>query len=60
MDTLTGRLGFTDIEIGTAFTGFPDVQGKFEVSLHPTISLFEGIYENILLLLPILIPFTVH
>jgi hypothetical protein len=40
--------------------GLPEMQDPFEVIRQVTKSLFKGIYEKVLLLVPALIPWTFH
>ena len=57
-ETLTGRLGLTVMQIEFDVTGFPVVQGRFELSTQVIQSPLKGIKEKTELFDAVLIPFT--
>jgi hypothetical protein len=60
METLTGKLGLTDMVTALEVAGLPVAQVAFEVSTQVTMSLLAGVYEYVALLVPALVPFTFH
>ncbi len=60
METLTGNAEFTVIVTVFEVAGLPVGQVAFEVGIHVTASLFNGIYEYVALLVPTFKPFTCH
>jgi len=60
MVTLTGRLEFTVIVTVFDVAGLPVAQVALDVSTQVTASLFNGIYDNVGLLVPALVPLTFH
>jgi len=60
MVTLTGRLEFTVIVTVFDVAGLPVAQVALDVSTQVTASLFKGIYDNVGLLVPELVPLTFH
>ena len=57
---LTGKFGLTVMQIVFEVAGFPEAQTRLEVSRQIIQSPFSGVYINIGLFVPTMIPFTFH
>ena len=58
--SLTGKFGLTVMQIVLEVAGFPEAQTRFEARTHIIQSPFSGVYVNIGLFAPTMIPFTFH